>query len=107
MPDRDLFGGDILFLFRSAEEISHCAESIPTLGTQLSIIASVKSATPEDRSVSCFPNTRVKISQANVKFRYFSKDFFRGLLFGEAYIRRGLFSEGNFRFKIGWAYNWT
>lgn len=38
---------------RCGEEILRSAESIPTLGTQLSIISSVKSATPQDRSVSC------------------------------------------------------
>ena len=88
MPDRDLFGGDILFLFRSAEEISHCAESIPTLGTQLSIIASVKSATPEDRSVSCFPEYTCK----NITGYRKIPTFFKGLFSG-AYIRRGLYSE--------------
>ena len=27
---------------------------------------------------------------------------FEGLIFGGAYIRRGLFMEGNLRFKIDW-----
>ena len=30
---------------------------------------------------------------------YFSKAIFEGLIFGGAYIRRGLFTEGNLRFK--------
>ena len=34
---------------------------------------------------------------------YFSKAFFEGLIFGGAYIRRGLSMEGNLRFKIDWA----
>ena len=34
---------------------------------------------------------------------YFSKALFEGLIFGEAYIRRGLSMEGNLRFKIDWA----
>ena len=34
---------------------------------------------------------------------YFSKALFEGLIFGGAYIRRGLFTEGNLRFKIDWA----
>ena len=34
---------------------------------------------------------------------YFSKAFFGGLIFGGAYIRRGLCTEGNLRFKIDWA----
>ena len=34
---------------------------------------------------------------------YFSKDLFEGLIFGGAYIRRGLCTEGNLRFKIDWA----
>ena len=31
---------------------------------------------------------------------YFSKALFEGLIFGGAYIRRGLSTEGNLRFKI-------
>ena len=34
---------------------------------------------------------------------YFSKAFLEGLTFGGAYIRRGLSTEGNLRFKIDWA----
>ena len=34
---------------------------------------------------------------------YFSKVLFEGLIFGEAYIRRGLSTEGNLRFKVDWA----
>ena len=34
---------------------------------------------------------------------YFSKAIFERLIFGWAYIRRGLSSEGNLRFKIDWA----
>ena len=34
---------------------------------------------------------------------YFSKALFEGLIFGEAYIRRDLSTEGNLRFKIDWA----
>ena len=34
---------------------------------------------------------------------YFSKALFEGLIFGRAYIRRGLCTEGNLRFKIDWA----
>ena len=33
---------------------------------------------------------------------YFSKALFEGLIFGGAYIRRGLSTEGNLRFKIYW-----
>ena len=33
----------------------------------------------------------------------FSKALFEGLIFGGAYIRRGLPTEGNLRFKIDWA----
>ena len=33
----------------------------------------------------------------------FSKAFFEGLIFEGAYIRRGLSTEGNLRFKIDWA----
>ena len=44
-----------------------------------------------------------------VKFRKYSpglifvKALFEGLMFGGAYIRRGLCTEGNLRYKIGWA----
>ena len=34
---------------------------------------------------------------------HFSKALFEGLIFGGAYIRRGLSTEGNLRFKIDWA----
>ena len=34
---------------------------------------------------------------------YFSKALFEGLIFGGAYIRRGLSTEGNLRFKTDWA----
>ena len=34
---------------------------------------------------------------------YFPKALFEGLIFGGAYIRRGLSMEGNLRFKIDWA----
>ena len=34
---------------------------------------------------------------------YFSKAPFGGLLFGGAYIRRGLSTEGNLRYKLDWA----
>ena len=34
---------------------------------------------------------------------YFSKALFEGLIFGGAYIRRGLSMEGNLCFKIDWA----
>ena len=33
---------------------------------------------------------------------YFAKALFEGLIFGGAYIRRGLCTEGNLRFKIDW-----
>ena len=34
---------------------------------------------------------------------YFSKTPFEGLIFGGAYILRGLCTEGNLRLKIDWA----
>ena len=33
---------------------------------------------------------------------YFSKALFEGFIFGGAYIRRGLSTEGSLRFKIDW-----
>ena len=38
-----------------------------------------------------------------IRDRYFSKALFEGLIFGGAYIRRGLSTEGNLRFKLDWA----
>ena len=35
--------------------------------------------------------------------RYFSKDLFEWLIFGGAYIRRGLSTERNLRLQIDWA----
>ena len=37
---------------------------------------------------------------------YFSTALFEGLIFGEAYIRKGLSTEGNLRLKIDWAALW-
>ena len=34
---------------------------------------------------------------------YFAKALFEGLIFGGAFIPRGLSTEGNLRFKIDWA----
>ena len=34
---------------------------------------------------------------------YFSKALFEGLMFGGAYVRRGLCTEGNLSFKFDWA----
>ena len=39
-------------------------------------------------------------SENKLRGLYFSKAFFEGLIFGGAYIRRGLSTEGNLRFKI-------
>lgn len=39
-------------LSRMKTDLQYCAEIIPTLSTQLRIIASVKASTPDDQSVS-------------------------------------------------------
>ena len=44
-----------------------------------------------------------KIPKHKPRGLYFSKGLFEGLIFGGAYIRRGLSAEGNLRFKINWA----
>ena len=44
-----------------------------------------------------------KIPKNKPRGLYFSKGLFEGLIFGGAYIRRGLSTEGNLRFKINWA----
>ena len=44
-----------------------------------------------------------KNSEKKPRGLYFSKALFERLIFGGAYIRRGLSTEGNLRFKIDWA----
>ena len=44
-----------------------------------------------------------KIPKKRPQGLYFSKALFEGLIFEGAYIRRGLSTEGNLRFKIDWA----
>ena len=44
-----------------------------------------------------------KIPKISPRGLYFSKALFEGFIFGGAYIRRGLSTEGNLRFKIDWA----
>ena len=41
---------------RIKADLLHCSEMIPTLSTQLRIIASVKASTPDDTSVSYIHN---------------------------------------------------
>ena len=45
----------------------------------------------------------VKFTNFKALFPAVSKAFFEGLIFGGAYIRGGLCTEGNLRFKIDWA----
>ena len=42
-------------------------------------------------------------SESEPRGLYFSKALFEGLIFGGAYIRKGLCTGGNFRFEIDWA----
>ena len=44
-----------------------------------------------------------KFSENKPRGLYFSNALFKGLIFGGAYIRRGLSTEGNLRVKIDWA----
>ena len=44
-----------------------------------------------------------KIPKINPGTYIFLKALFEGLIFGGAYIRRGVSTEGNLRFKIDWA----
>ena len=43
------------------------------------------------------------IGQENTQGLYFSKGLFEGLIFGGAYIRTGLSTQGNLHFEINWA----
>ena len=45
----------------------------------------------------------VKFRKLKPRDLYFSKALFEGLIFGGAYIWRGLSTEGNLCFKIDWA----
>ena len=72
--------------------------------------SSLKSRTRNYAVLSEAGNSGLKIEVIpTAKFRkkgrglLFSKALFEGLIFGEAYIRRGLSTEGNLRFKIDWA----
>ena len=72
--------------------------------------SSLKSRTRNYAVLSEAGNSGLKIEVIPIaKFRkkgrglLFSKALFEGLIFGEAYIRRGLSTEGNLRFKIDWA----
>ena len=49
------------------------------------------------------PHLEKENSENKPRGLYFSKALFEGLIFGRAYILRGLSTEGNLRFKIGWA----
>ena len=53
------------------------------------------------KQVSKFTNTQNFENKPRGLF--FSKALFEGLIFGGSYIRRGLSTEGNLRFKIDWA----
>ena len=52
----------------------------------------------------CLPlalsNIPGEIFENNLRDLYFSKPVFEGLIFGWAYIRRGLYREGNLRLKM-------
>ena len=50
-----------------------------------------------------FLNAYCEIPKISPGGLYFSKALFEGLIFGGAYIRRGLSTEGNLCFKIDWA----
>ena len=52
-----------------------------------------------------YPDQAIKIllnSENKPRGLYFSKALFEGLIFGVAYILRGLSTEGSLRFKIDW-----
>ena len=62
---------------------------------------------PRHEMTEVLVNVTAYVFFNTVKFRnkprglYFSQALFEGLIFGEAYIRRGLYTEGSLRFKIG------
>ena len=53
----------------------------------------------------CFPSFQKyrKIPKISPGAYIFQRPLFEGFVFGGAYIRRGLSTEGNLRFKIDWA----
>ena len=52
--------------------------------------------------LTIFKNT-VEFRKLATGLIFFNGPFFKGLIFGGAYIRRGLSTEENLRFKIDWA----
>ena len=73
----------------------------PTLTTLL-LFTAHKPITIKTTKIDKLTN---RVNSITVKFRslYFSKALFEGLIFGGAYIRGALSTEGNLRFKIDWA----
>ena len=65
-------------------------------------ILEIKNAV-EKSNASSFGNQIPSDSENNPRGLYFSKALFEELIFGGAYIRRGLSMEGYLRFKIDWA----
>ena len=53
-------------------------------------------------TLTIFKNT-VEFRKLATGLIFFNGPFFKGLIFGGAYIRRGLSTEENLRFKIDWA----
>ena len=63
-----------------------------------------KKITETDQKGTIFLTTQIPSDSENKpRGLYFSKALFEGVIFGGAYIRRGLSTEGNLRFKIDWA----
>ena len=55
------------------------------------------------RGPAPYPVKYHKIPKISPAAYIFQKPFLRGLIFGGAYIRKGLCTEGNLHYKIGWA----
>ena len=55
------------------------------------------------RGPAPYPMKYHKISKISPGAYIFQKPFLRGLIFGGAYIRKGLCTEGNLHYKIRWA----
>ena len=91
-----------LYLWHSGLEFKSCSDC------WLDLFSVVLSSNPwprlEHGPLFCLqPVRRPKNSENKPRDLCFSKALFDGLIFGGAYIQRGLSIEGNLRFKINWA----
>ena len=57
----------------------------------------------QPRGPTPYPLKYRKIPKISPRAYIFQRPFFKGLIFGGAYIGKGLCTEGNLHYKISWA----